>query len=108
MQGKYLEDLKQKIKKKYDMIKADNTRNVENTWQAYLAQEYSSIEQTAKNGGYQSFENYISDISQFLNYVTENPPIEADGTKIVAEFMLAAMQDASALFIKGLENELRL
>jgi hypothetical protein len=44
MQGKFVEDLKKKIKKKYDMLKADNTRNVEHSWQAFLSNLYTSIE----------------------------------------------------------------
>jgi hypothetical protein len=91
MQGKFIEDLKRKIKKKYDLLKADNTRNVEHAWQTFLSNLYTSIEQTVKNGQYASFESYIQDISNFLTYASEHPPITADGTKIISEFCFAAI-----------------
>jgi len=108
MMSKYQSDLKLKIKKKFDSVKEDNTRGIEVGWQTYLTHNYESIEQTLKSGGYTSFEGYLADVQEFGQYVTENPPVQADGGKTIADFLFAAIQDASLLFFKSMENELRL
>ena len=108
LQETFEEELKKKIKKKYESIKGDNSRNVEMAWQNYLMHQYASIEQTLQNQEYEGFEHYLGDVHQFSEYVQANPPIEADGSKIICEFLYSSIQEASLQFIKSIQNELSL
>jgi len=62
LQETFEEELKKKIKKKYESIKGDNSRNVEMAWQNYLMHQYASIEQTLQNQEYEGFEHYLGDV----------------------------------------------
>jgi cobalamin biosynthesis Co2+ chelatase CbiK len=48
----YENEIKQRMKKKYDQLKQENERNVEMAWQNHLIQNYSSIQQMLQESQY--------------------------------------------------------
>ena len=59
---KYFEDLKEKMKQKYNQIKQDNEQSCEQECIMFLRQSYTEIERALKNQQYPSFIDYLHDI----------------------------------------------
>lgn len=83
----YEAEIKQRMKKKYEQLKQENERNVDMVWNNHLIQNYSSIQQMLQENQYQSFEAFLGDIQQFIAFMQQQPPIDANGDKIIYGFV---------------------
>lgn len=61
----YFDDLKEKMKTKFQQIKQDNDHTCEQECIMFLRQSYTEIERALKNQQYPSFYDYLQDIEQF-------------------------------------------
>lgn len=60
-----MDDLKEKMKQKFNQIKQDNDQSCEQECIMFLRQSYTEIERALKNLQYPSFIDYLHDMEQF-------------------------------------------
>lgn len=104
----FLENLKTRIKNRYDMIKQDNDHSCEQECTMFLRQSYIEIERALKNQQYPSFMDYLADIEQFKQIFDENGPPGTHRREILLDFCMRAIQESSEFFLANITNEMNL
>jgi len=104
----YLENLRDKMKNKYQQIKQDNDHTCEQECLMFLRQSYTEIERALKNQQYPSFVDFLHDIEQFKQIFEESGPPGSQRREIMLEFCVKAVMESAEFFIGNVANEMNL
>lgn len=104
----FIENLKTKIKNKFEQIKIDNEHSCEQECMIFLRSSYGQIEKALKNQQYGNFFDYLGDIEQFKQIFDESGPPGPNRREILLDFCLKAVMESSEFFMGNIHNELNL
>lgn len=84
--GNFKDDLKEKIKQKYQIIKNENEKESNIASQNFLTQSYATIDKKLRQQEFNSFNEYENDLKMFQAYYDENGPPGPQRRLILLEY----------------------
>lgn len=103
-----MEELKDKMKNKFNQIKQDNEHTCEQECIMFLRQSYTEIERALKNQMYPSFIDFLHDIEQFKQIFDESGPPGTNRKEIMLDFCMKAVMESAEFFLNNVSNEMNL
>lgn len=104
----FIDNLKTKMKNKYDQIRQDNDHTCEQECIMFLRSSYAEIERALKNQQYPSFLDYLQDIEQFKQIFDDSGPPGPHRREILLDFCMKAVMESSEFFLGQVSNEMNL
>ena len=104
----FADQLKEKMKQRYSLVKQDNEHHCEQQCQIYLRQAYTEIERALKNNQYPRFIDYLQVLMQFKQLVVEEGPPGTRRKEIILDFCMNRLMEASEFFIGSTLNEINI
>jgi Guanylate-binding protein, N-terminal domain/Guanylate-binding protein, C-terminal domain len=100
-----LKDLVNRISERYESIKLENKREFERLLLSTLAQQYGVLDAKLKKGEYRSFSEFDKDLKSFQKYFEDLEPDGPNKAKLISEFLVKKVSDASYSFLKMAQKD---
>lgn len=104
----YRDDLKAKMKERYSQIRAENEKITKTEAGVFLQNFFAPIEDKLRNQEYANFHQYEQDVGEIEAAFMDRGPCGPNREAICKNYVINALTDGAAYFLRTTENELKL